>query len=65
MATLDTALDELGHLPPARRRDLVAACAACICADDVITAEEAELLRAVCDGLAAPMPPLLQAGAGA
>ncbi|MHC5212867.1 MAG: M48 family metallopeptidase [Planctomycetota bacterium] len=58
---LDRVLDELGHLPPAGRRDVVAGCAACICADEVITATESELLRAVCDGLASPMPPLIPA----
>jgi hypothetical protein len=59
---LDRVVDELGHLPPDSRRAVVAACAVCICADRVITATEAELLRAICDGLLAPMPPLLQEG---
>jgi hypothetical protein len=61
VAALDRALDGLGHLPPLPRREVVAACAACVCADREVTATEAELLRAVCDGLLTPMPPLLDA----
>jgi hypothetical protein len=34
----------------------VDACVACVCADGVTTVEEAELLRAVCASIGAPMP---------
>jgi hypothetical protein len=45
-----------------KRRPLVAACAAVICADREVTVAEAELLRGVCDMLDCPMPPLLPGG---
>jgi hypothetical protein len=38
---------------------LVDACAAAICADAAVDVAEAELLRAICDMLDCPMPPLL------
>jgi Zn-dependent protease with chaperone function len=63
VAALDRALEDLGHLAPLSRRAVVAACAACVCADRQVTATEAEVLRAVCDGLHAPVPPLLDAHA--
>ena len=44
---------------PKLRAKLVDACAACICADMSVSVEEGELLRAICDMLNCPMPPLL------
>ena len=45
-----------------KRRNLVEACAATICADREVTVAEAELLRGICDMLDCPMPPLLPGG---
>jgi hypothetical protein len=56
---LQQALEELQHVAPKLRRRLIDASAACICADREVTVAEAELLRAVCDMLDCPMPPLL------
>lgn len=56
---LNTALAELAEAAPKQRQRLVDACAACICADAAVRVGEAELLRAVCDLLDCPMPPLL------
>ena len=56
---LDAALDELAQVAPKQRARLVDACAACICADAAVTVDEGELLRAICDMLDCPMPPLL------
>jgi hypothetical protein len=56
---LDAALRELAQLAPKVRARLVDACAACICADLAVSVEEGELLRAICDMLNCPMPPLL------
>jgi Zn-dependent protease with chaperone function len=56
---LDAALRELVRVTPKKRRHLVDACAATICADGRVTVREAELLRAICDMLDCPMPPLL------
>ena len=59
---LSAALDELSRVADKKRRHLVEACAACICADHEVTVAEAELLRGVCDMLDCPMPPLLPGG---
>lgn len=59
LSTLDQALRELAQVAPKHRERLVNACAACICADSVANVAECELLRAVCDMLNCPMPPLV------
>ncbi len=59
---LSRALDELALVADKKRRHVVEACAACICADREVTVAEAELLRGVCDMLDCPMPPLLPGG---
>jgi Zn-dependent protease with chaperone function len=56
---LDEALRELRQVAPKLRAQLVDVSAACICADRNVSVEEGELLRAVCDMLNCPMPPLL------
>ena len=59
LGALDDALNELAKLTPTAKRTLIHACGATVAADDKITTSEAELLRAVSDTLACPMPPLL------
>jgi hypothetical protein len=59
LSKLNVALVELAQAAPKQRQRLVDACAACICADATVKVGEAELLRAVCDLLDCPMPPLL------
>jgi uncharacterized tellurite resistance protein B-like protein len=59
---LSKALDDLSRVADKKRRPLVAACAAVICADREVTVAEAELLRGICDMLDCPMPPLLPGG---
>ncbi len=59
MEALENALRELSQTAPKIRQHLVDACAACICADAAVNVSEAELLRAICDMLDCPMPPLL------
>jgi len=56
---LHDALQELSHAAPKQRARLVDACGAAICADAAVNVAEAELLRAICDMLDCPMPPLL------
>jgi Zn-dependent protease with chaperone function len=56
---LHDALRELAHTAPKLRARLVDACGAAICADAAVNVAEAELLRAICDMLDCPMPPLL------
>jgi Zn-dependent protease with chaperone function len=59
LGSLDDALDQLAKLMPPAKRTLIQAAAATVAADGKITTSEAELLRAVADTLACPMPPLL------
>jgi Zn-dependent protease with chaperone function len=56
---LRSALEELAATAPKIRHRLIDACAACISADAAVSVGEAELLRAICDMLDCPMPPLL------
>lgn len=56
---VDHALKSLSRLAPPQKRQLLAGLAACIEADQEVTLEEGELLRAVADSLGCPMPPLL------
>jgi hypothetical protein len=59
LAKLDAALQGLDKAVPGVKRRVVVACAACILADDQVTVREVEVLRAICDRLDSPMPPLL------
>jgi len=54
--SLDASLRAIAGSGAALRRRTVDACVACVCADGVTTVEEAELLRAVCASIGAPMP---------
>ncbi|MCI0335654.1 MAG: M48 family metallopeptidase [Planctomycetes bacterium] len=56
---LENALGQLARVAPKQRARLVDACAACICADAEVKVAEGELLRAICDMLDCPMPPLI------
>ncbi len=55
----ESALDQLVRLNPLHKKRLLKAVAGCIHADGEVTAEEAELLRAIADSLDCPMPPPL------
>ncbi|TDI99537.1 MAG: hypothetical protein E2O73_07445 [Deltaproteobacteria bacterium] len=59
LAALDAALERLAQASPSCVKQLLTACAACIAADRKVTQAEGELLRAIADSLACPMPPLL------
>lgn len=56
---LDQALHDLAQVTPKQRARVVGACASCICADAAVNETECELLRAICDMLDCPMPPLV------
>lgn len=57
--TLDKSLSALESAPPHYKEQVLGACAECILADKKITTAEAELIRAVADGLECPLPPLI------
>jgi hypothetical protein len=59
LAEFDVALQTLNQSVPAIKRRIVVACAACILANQQVTVREAELLRAICDTLDCPLPPLV------
>jgi hypothetical protein len=59
LAEFDAALQALNQAVPALKRRVVVACAACILANQRVTLREAELLRAICDTLDSPLPPLV------
>lgn len=58
---LEAALKQLEQLRPLQKPQLLKALARCVEHDGLITAGEAELMRAVADILDCPMPPLLAA----
>jgi hypothetical protein len=59
LADFDAALRTLDRSAPGTKRRIVAACAACLQAKEQVTVREAELLRAICDTLDCPLPPLI------
>jgi len=59
LAEFDAALQTLNQSVPAIKRRIIVACAACILANQQVTIREAELLRAICDTLDCPLPPLV------
>jgi hypothetical protein len=59
LAEFDAALQTLNQSATAVKRRTVVACAACILADRQVTVRESELLRAMCDTLDCPLPPLV------
>jgi len=59
LATFDAALQTLNQSVPAIKRRIVVACTACILANQQLSVREAELLRAICDTLDCPLPPLV------
>jgi Zn-dependent protease with chaperone function len=58
LAEFDAALQTLNQSIPAIKRRIIVACTACILANQQVTVREAELLRAICDTLDCPLPPL-------
>ncbi|MCC8402297.1 M48 family metallopeptidase [Paraburkholderia sp. MMS20-SJTN17] len=58
LAEFDAALQMLNQSVSAIKRRIVAACAGCILANRQVTVREVELLRAICDTLDCPLPPL-------
>ncbi len=55
---MNETLATLNQLDPLSKPQLLQACIACICADNLITSTETELIRAIADTLGCPMPPL-------
>jgi len=58
LAEFDAALHTLDQSIPAIKRRIIVACTACILANQQVSVREAELLRAICDMLDCPLPPI-------
>src|SRR5262245_42431517 len=59
LAEFDPAMQTPSQSVPATKRRIVGACAAWIMANQQVTVREVELLRAICDTLDCPLPPLV------
>ena len=59
LSKVGEALDQLILATPREKQKLIRACAKTIAADGEVSRGEGELMRAVADSLAVPMPPLL------
>ncbi|MEW5734120.1 MAG: M48 family metallopeptidase [Thermodesulfobacteriota bacterium] len=59
LSAFSYALSRAAQAYPALKKQILAACSACVFADRKVTADEAELLRAVSDSLDCPMPLVL------
>lgn len=57
--TLNHALQHLNRLAPLLKQPVVDACVDCILHDNKAVVKEMELLRAICEALECPMPPIL------
>ncbi|MDY6920381.1 MAG: M48 family metallopeptidase [Pseudomonadota bacterium] len=57
--TLNRALQQLARLSPLLKQPVVDACVDCILGDGKAVLKELELLRALCEALECPMPPIL------
>jgi hypothetical protein len=57
---VDEAIRRYDGATPALKKSLMLACAATVMADDAVTDREAELIRAIGDGLDCPVPPFVQ-----
>jgi len=55
---LSFSLDKLAHASPSLKRDLIETAVAMVTDDGIVTPTEAELIRAIADSLACPMPML-------
>ncbi len=60
LVAVDEALARYDAATPALKKNLLMACAATVMADDNVTDREAELIRAIGDGLDCPVPPFVQ-----
>jgi len=56
---LAISLEKLGQLSPLLKQPIIDACIDCILDDDHVSIHEIELLRAICETLDCPMPPLI------
>ena len=56
---LHKALNQISRLSPLLKQSVVDSCVDCVLHDNKAEIKEVELLRAVCEALECPMPPIL------
>ena len=59
IGSIDNALNKLAQASPPIKKRVLEACVICLAIDGVANLKEAELLRAIADGLDCPVPPFL------
>ncbi len=59
---IEQALDRFAEATPLVKRRLVHACGKSVMADNRVTSDEAELIRAIADAIGAPIPPFVKTG---
>jgi Zn-dependent protease with chaperone function len=62
---IDAALDRFAEGTPLVKRQLIHACGRTVMADDRVTSDEAELIRAIADAIGCPIPPFVKTGTAA
>jgi Zn-dependent protease with chaperone function/uncharacterized tellurite resistance protein B-like protein len=62
---IEAALDRFAEATPLVKRQLIHACGRAVMADDLVTSDEAELIRAIADAIGCPIPPFVKTGAAA
>jgi len=60
LSAVDDAIRRYDAAAPTLKKSIILACAATVMADDEVTDREAELIRAIGDGLDCPVPPFVQ-----
>jgi len=63
-ALLGPSLDKLAEMSHPLRKQLIEACTSCVLFDGKVEVDEGELLRAVCERLDCPMPPIIAGAVG-
>jgi uncharacterized tellurite resistance protein B-like protein len=64
LAQIDEALNRFDEATPLVKKRLLHACGKVVMADQRITDNEAELLRAIADTIGCPIPPFVKDGEG-
>jgi len=62
---IEVALDKFAHATPLVKKRLLYACGKTVMADEKVTSDEAELIRAIADAIGCPIPPFVKTIAAA
>ena len=62
---IEVALDKFAQATPLVKKRLLHACGKTVMADEKVTSDEAELIRAIADAIGCPIPPFVKTGTDA